>query len=79
MESCIAKDSCQPVEERYQTVDEDKLEPLKEFITLGGNGLLSSVFVIVCLAMRHFTKAQPWNEIKEDTRVKMDSRVGRRD
>ena len=42
MESCIAKDSCQPVEERYQTVDEVKLGPLKEFIMLGGNGLLSS-------------------------------------
>ena len=42
MRSSIAEDSCQPVEERYRTVDEDKLAPLKEFIVLGGNVILSS-------------------------------------
>lgn len=37
VESRIAKDACQPVDERCQTVDEDKLAPLKEIIVLGGN------------------------------------------
>ena len=58
MESDIAKDSCQSVEESYQTVDEDQLEPLKEFIMLGGNVLLSNVFVIVCMTISHFREAQ---------------------
>ena len=59
VESDIAKDSCQSVEESYQTrVDEDQLEPLKEFIMLGGNVLLSSAFVIVCMAISHFREAQ---------------------
>ena len=44
MGSSVTKASYQPEEERYQRVDEDKLAPLKEFIVLGGNVLLSSVF-----------------------------------
>jgi len=35
--SSVAKGAYQQVEERYQTVDEDKLAHLKEFIALGGN------------------------------------------
>ena len=36
--------SSQPLGERYQTVDEDKLAPLKEVIVLGGKVILNSVF-----------------------------------
>ena len=38
----------QPQNERWQTVDEEKLAPLKEFIALKGNNLLCSPPSYLC-------------------------------